>query len=66
MMRQLTFILLSIATLCAETVYRVPIEGTIDLGLPPYIKRMLNEAESNNASAVIFDINTFGGRVDAA
>ena len=66
MMRQLTFILLSIVTLCAETVYRVPIGGTIDLGLPPYIKRMLNEAESNNASAVIFDINTFGGRVDAA
>ena len=66
MKKQLTFILLSIATLCAETVYRVPIGGTIDLGLPPYIKRMLNEAESNNASAVIFDINTFGGRVDAA
>jgi|TARA_B100000959_G_scaffold262796_1_gene301585 membrane-bound serine protease (ClpP class) len=47
-------------------VYRVPIEGTIDLGLPPFIQRTLDEAESKNAAVVIFDINTFGGRVDAA
>ena len=47
-------------------VYRVPIEGTIDLGLPPFIQRTLDRAESENASLVIFDINTFGGRVDAA
>jgi len=44
----------------------VPIEGTIDLGLPPFIQRTLDDAESNEATAVIFDINTFGGRVDAA
>jgi len=47
-------------------VYRIPIEGTIDLGLPPFIQRTLEDAESNNATLVIFDINTFGGRVDAA
>ena len=46
--------------------YRVPIEGTIDLGLPPFIQRMIDKAESENATAIIFDINTFGGRVDAA
>jgi membrane-bound serine protease (ClpP class) len=44
----------------------VPIEGIIDLGLPPFIQRTLEDAESNEATAVIFDINTFGGRVDAA
>lgn len=44
----------------------MPIEGTIDLGLPPFIQRTLDDAESNEATAVIFDINTFGGRVDAA
>ncbi|MBL51530.1 MAG: peptidase [Candidatus Marinimicrobia bacterium] len=49
-----------------DIVYRVPIEGTIDLGLPPFIKRTLTDAEAQGASAVIFDINTFGGRVDAA
>ncbi|SVD02311.1 uncharacterized protein METZ01_LOCUS355165, partial [marine metagenome] len=49
-----------------DIVYRVPIEGTIDLGLPPFIERTLEEATIQNAKAVIFDINTFGGRVDAA
>ena len=44
----------------------MPIEGTIDLGLPPFIQRMIDKAESENATAIIFDINTFGGRVDAA
>lgn len=47
-------------------VYVAEIEGMIDLGLAPYIKRVITEAEKNSASAVIFKINTFGGRVDAA
>ena len=50
----------------SDTVYRIPIEGTIDLGLPPFINRMLQEAKSMDAEVVVFDINTFGGRVDAA
>ena len=36
------------------------------MGLPPYIERSIKEAEANGASAIIFEINTFGGRVDAA
>jgi len=32
----------------------------------PYVKRVVDEAEKNSASAVIIKINTFGGRVDAA
>jgi len=47
-------------------VYHVPIHGTIDMGLPHYIQRVVDEAEENDASAIIFDIDTFGGRVDAA
>ena len=66
MKRLLFYTLFTISTLCAEIVYRIPIEGTIDLGLPPFIQRTLEDAESNNATLVIFDINTFGGRVDAA
>jgi membrane-bound serine protease (ClpP class) len=50
----------------ADTVYHIPIEGTIDLGLPPFIERSIAEAEENNARAIIFEVNTFGGRVDAA
>ena len=66
MKRLLFYTIFTISTLCAEMVYRIPIEGTIDLGLPPFIQRTLEDAESNNATLVIFDINTFGGRVDAA
>ena len=50
----------------ADTVYHIPIEGTIDLGLPPFIERSIAEAEENNARSIIFEVNTFGGRVDAA
>lgn len=47
-------------------IYVVPIKGVIDLGLAPFVERALAEAEKNQAAAVILDINTFGGRVDAA
>ena len=60
------FYLVFISPLFSEIIYTVPIEGTIDLGLPPFIKRVISQAESDNAKAIIFDINTFGGRVDAA
>ena len=62
----LLYYIFCISVLYSDVVYRVPIEGTIDLGLPPFIQRTLEDAESNEATAVIFDINTFGGRVDAA
>lgn len=47
-------------------VYVAPVEGIIDLGLAPFVQRVLNEAKDAGAAAVILDINTFGGRVDAA
>jgi len=47
-------------------VYVAPIEGIIDLGIAPFIQRVLDEATQEGAAAVIFDINTFGGRVDGA
>jgi membrane-bound serine protease (ClpP class) len=47
-------------------VYVAPIEGIIDLGLAPFVKRILDEAAAAGAAAVVLEINTFGGRVDAA
>jgi membrane-bound serine protease (ClpP class) len=47
-------------------VYVVPIAGMIDLGLAPFVQRVLDEAVDTGAAAVILEINTFGGRVDAA
>ena len=47
-------------------VYVVPIDGVIDLGLAPLLARTIRDAEQAVAAAVVLDINTFGGRVDAA
>jgi membrane-bound serine protease (ClpP class) len=47
-------------------VHVVPITGVIDLGLAPFLKRVLDTAAANGAVLVVLDINTLGGRVDAA
>jgi membrane-bound serine protease (ClpP class) len=47
-------------------VVRVPVSGIIELGLAPFIERTLREAESDGAAAVVLEIETPGGRVDAA
>lgn len=63
----LVFVSLLAAPATAQNlVYRVPVTGTIELGIAPFIKRALAEAEAAGARAVILDVNTLGGRVDAA
>jgi membrane-bound serine protease (ClpP class) len=47
-------------------IYRVPVTGVVELGLAPFIERSLEEAAAAGASAVILDMDTPGGRVDAA
>lgn len=47
-------------------VYVAPVEGIIDLGLAPFIQRVLDEATAAGAAAVVLEVNTFGGRLDAA
>jgi membrane-bound serine protease (ClpP class) len=47
-------------------VFRVPVRGVIELGLAPFVERSLREAEEAGAAAVILDMDTPGGRVDAA
>ncbi len=54
------------AALARPVVYVVPIEGVIDLGLAPFVERVLQEATGVGATAVILEVDTFGGRVDAA
>ncbi|NNE08427.1 MAG: nodulation protein NfeD, partial [Gemmatimonadetes bacterium] len=60
------FLLIAAAAAEAPTLVMVTIEGTIDLGLPPFVERALAEAEESGAEALILEINTLGGRVDAA
>lgn len=64
----LFFVLAFIANenIAQKKVYVAEIDGMIDLGLAPFVKRVVHEAENNSADAIIFKINTFGGRVDAA
>ena len=62
----LIVIILSVSAFAQKNVYIGAIEEEIDLGLAPYVKRVVSEAEKSNADAIIFKINTFGGRVDAA
>lgn len=50
----------------ARQAVRIPVHGTIELGLAPFIERSLREAQEAGASAVILELETPGGRIDAA
>ena len=54
------------AMVSSSPVYRITVTGTIELGLAPYVRRGVREANEAGALAVVLDIDTFGGRVDAA
>lgn len=62
------FIFIITVVISAQTnkVFLITIDEEIDIGLVPYVTRVIHEAEISNASAIIVKINTFGGRVDAA
>lgn len=49
-----------------EIVYVVPIQDTVEKGLFAYLNRAVHLAEEDKASAIIFDMDTPGGAVDAA
>ena len=48
------------------TIIHIPISGDIDMGLPYYVERGIELAHSESAKLIILEIDTFGGRVDAA
>lgn len=50
----------------SSNVYVIPIKGEIGLGLASFIERMVVEAENKKISLLIFEVDTPGGRVDAA
>ncbi len=49
-----------------QQLIRVPLAGVVEMGLAPFIERTLDEAAAAGARAVVLDIETPGGRVDAA
>jgi membrane-bound serine protease (ClpP class) len=50
----------------APPVYRITVSGVVENGLAPYVARSIKEAESAGAAAAFLDIDTPGGRIDAA
>jgi membrane-bound serine protease (ClpP class) len=73
-MRRLRLLTLACLALAASAtaasqepvVYRIAVTGTVENGLAPYVARSLREAEAAGAVAAYLDIDTPGGRVDAA
>lgn len=50
----------------AGPVWVIPVSGTIDLGLAAFVERASRQAVEEGAALLLIEVNTFGGRVDAA
>jgi membrane-bound serine protease (ClpP class) len=50
----------------AQTAWIIPIRGDIEPSLVSYVRRETRRALNAGASFIIFEIDTFGGRVDSA
>lgn len=55
----------------SETIHKgdvvvVPVHGEVAPSLLTFLRRAIKTAESNDASAIVFDVNTYGGRLDSA
>ncbi len=61
----LLFVLALSAARGQSTAYVVDVTDEIDLGLVPYIGRVIEQAQQAGGT-VVLHVNTFGGRVDAA
>src|SRR5438309_4028747 len=54
-----------------ETIHKgdvvvVPLHGKVTPSLLAFLRRAVKTAENNQAPAIIFDMNTYGGRLDTA
>ena len=65
----LSFVMLQkegIAQVSARKIYVVPVSGTVDPGMAAFIKRSLEAPSDDPDPLLVFELNTFGGRVDSA
>ncbi len=62
------FVLVSSVAVFGQEVeaFVVPIQGTIEPPLVAFLRRSVEEAKDAGVENIIFDIDTFGGRVDSA
>jgi membrane-bound serine protease (ClpP class) len=65
------FIATAMAAHAREAIHKgdvavVPLRGEVAPSLLAFLRRAVKTAESNEASVIIFDMNTYGGRLDTA
>ncbi len=66
MLKKFLLTILLLPAMAFSQVYVLEVQGTIDMGLAHFFKRVIPEINAEAADAIILDIDTFGGRVDAA
>ena len=49
-----------------QTVYVIPVQDMVEPAMAAYIKRALKDAQIKKNTLIVFKMDTFGGRVDAA
>ncbi len=49
-----------------DSIYIIPIEGKVGPAMASFVKRAVHDAKKDNAKIILFEMNTFGGRVDSA
>src|SRR5437762_506065 len=64
----LTFIFLALAMSAtrAEPIFVIPLKGEVSQAQFFFLRRALKQAEREKASAVILDMDTYGGELNAA
>jgi membrane-bound serine protease (ClpP class) len=67
----ITLILISVAPAFAsepqgKTAAWITLEGDVDPGMNDYARRAIAEAVARKPDLIVFEVNTFGGRLDAA
>jgi membrane-bound serine protease (ClpP class) len=50
----------------APVVHVIPVSGTVEPGMAAYLKRVVSSLEKDDSAILVFAMDTFGGRVDAA
>lgn len=64
------FVFICADSFCAtdknSKVYVIPVSGMVEPGMAAYIERALEDVKDDDNSLIIFKLDTFGGRVDAA
>lgn len=59
-------ILSASARAAGPAVYIIPVSGTVEPGMAAYLKRVVSSLEKDDSAILVFAMDTFGGRVDAA